>query len=166
MDCSSMYFPSYSIDYNFEVLAAGNIGLLNGLFGAIILGRKLLITTDNADYIPLPPFGDHEVKLWADSCYGNNDPIQWPQPYLSFNSHFPAIPHPNSLLDHQIIWCMLCLSNFVSYMPALSPLLGLGKISESQYTALHTFVTFLLEHSKQYHASSKHVPPLILPMNK
>ena len=161
-----MYLPLYSIDYSFEVLAAGNIGPLDGLFGAIILGGKSFITTVNADYIPLPPFGNHEVKLQADSCYGDDDPVQWPQPYLSFNSHFPAISCPNSLLNHQIIWWTLSLSDFVSHMLTLSPLSGLRKISESQYTALHTSVTFLLQRSKQYHASLKHTPPLILPMIK
>ena len=161
-----MYLPSYFIDHNFEVLAAGNIGPLNGLFRAIILGGKPFITMANVDYIPFPPFGYHEVKLWADSWDGDNDPIQWPQPYLSFNSHFPAILCPNSLLNHQIIWWMLSLSDFVSHMSTLSPLSGLGKISESQYTALHTSVTFLLQHSKQYHTSSKHTPPFILPMIK
>ena len=137
-----MYLTSYFIDHNFEVLAAGNIGPLNGLFRAIILGGKPFITIANADYIPFPPFGYHEVKLWADSWDGDNDPIQWPQPYLSFNSHFHAILCPNSLLNHQIIWWMLSLSDFVSHMSTLSPLSGLGKISESQYTALHTSVPF------------------------
>ena len=98
-----MYLTSYFIDHNSEVLAAGNIGPLNGLFGAIILGRKSFITMANADFIPLPPFDDCEVKLQADSCYGDDDSVQWPQPYLSFNSHFPAILCPNSLLNHQII---------------------------------------------------------------
>ena len=161
-----MYLPSYFIDYYFEVLAAGNIGPLDGLFRAVILGEKSSITMANVDYISLPPFGNCEVKLQADSSYGDNDPIQWPQPYLSFNSHFPAILCPNSLLNHQIIWWMLSFSDFVSHTLALSPLLGLGKISESQYTALHISVTFLLQHSKQYHASSKHAPPLIPPMIK
>ena len=154
-----MYLPSYFIDYNFEVLAAGNIGPFNGLFKAIILGKKSFITMANTDYIPLPPFGDCEVKLWADSHYGDDDPVKWPQPYLSFNSHFPAILCPNSLLNHQIIWWTLSLSDFISHMSTLSPLLGLGKISESQYTALHTSVTFLFQCSNQLcyvHMSFRH----------
>ena len=79
----------------------GGVQAFDGVLGAVILESQSYITT--ANYIPLPPFGNH-VKLHADSHYGDDDPTQWPQPYLSYHSHFVTMPHSNSLDRHDIIW--------------------------------------------------------------
>src|SRR5271169_2912067 len=68
------------------------------MVSAVVLGGQSFITSANADYIPLPPFGDCHVKLRTDSCYGDDDPIQWPQPYLTHHSHFAAILVPTLCL--------------------------------------------------------------------
>ena len=86
------------------LISTGGLQSLDGLIGAVILDRKSFITSANTDYIPLPPFGDHHVKLCANTHYGDDDPTQWAQPYIPYHCHMAAIPHPNMLLDHQIIW--------------------------------------------------------------
>ena len=117
----------------------------------------------NANYIPYPPFGNHQISLQANSHYGDNDHVQWPQPYLSFNSHFPAILHPNTLPDHDIIWWTLTPSHFETHLSLSS---GLGKISESQFTTLSSSVSFLLDCTKCYQASANNIPFLIPLMAK
>ena len=110
------------------------------------------ITTANANYIPLPPFGDHHIKLCADSCYGDDDPTQWPQPYLFYHSHFAAMPHPNNLDGHDIIWWAPTPGHFES--PTSSPVSGLGKLSCLKYNKFRTSVSLICDHVTQYKAST------------
>ena len=107
----------------------------------VIFDSQSFITSANADYIPLPPFGDCQVKLRANSRYGGNDPTQWPQPYNSYHSHLAAIPRPNTLSDHQIIWWIPTIGDF-SCTPLGGPVSGLGKLCQQRYNQLRTSVIF------------------------
>ena len=110
-------------------VSIGDVRPLDGLVGAVILGGKYFITSANANYIPLPPFGDHQVKLHADSRYGDDDPTQWPQPYNAYHTHMAGIPRPNMLLNHQIIWWTPTPGDF-SCPPLNGPVSGLGKLCQ------------------------------------
>ena len=76
-----IYFHFHFHFFSFSDLTSG-VGTLNGLVGALILGGQSFITPANADYISLPSFGDCQIQLCADSHYGDDNPIQWAQPYL------------------------------------------------------------------------------------
>ena len=106
----------------------------------------------NADYIPLPPFGEHQVKLRTDSCYGDDDPTQWPQPYLAFHSHFATMPRPNTLSEHLIIWWTPHIGDY-SISPGHGPVAGLGKLCQPRYNELRTSVMFLEGHATKYQQS-------------
>ena len=63
--------------FYFDVqVSTGGIQALDGIVRAVILNGDFFITSANADYIPLPPFGDRQVQLCADSHYGDDNPIQ------------------------------------------------------------------------------------------
>ena len=74
-------------------VSIGGIQALDGLVSAIILDGQSYITSANADYIPLPPFGDCHIQLRADLHYGNDDPTQWAQPYNLYQP-FRCYPLP------------------------------------------------------------------------
>ena len=119
------------------------------------------------DYIPLPPFDDHLVKLHADSHYGDDNPTQWAQPYLPYYSHLAAIPHPNTLLDHQIIWWTPTIGDFAC-PPLRGPMCGLGKLYQPWYNELRSSVIFLNNRITRYQESTvgKWNPPTVQPSIK
>ena len=82
-----------------------------------------LLSLQQTWIIFLPPFGDHQVKLRTDSRYGDDDPTQWAQPYVPYHSHLAAIPRPNTLLDHWIIWWTPTIGDF-SCPPLHRPVSG------------------------------------------
>jgi hypothetical protein len=136
-------------------VSTGGAQALDGLFGAVILDSKFFITTPNADYIPLPPFEDRQVKLRADSRYGDDDPIQWAQPYIALHCHLAAIPRPNTLRDHLIIWWTPTIGDF-SFPPNSGPVSGLGKLCQPRVNELRTSFSFLRDRVKKYQQS---IPP-------
>ena len=119
------------------------------------------------DYIPLTPFGDRLVKLCADSCYGDDNPTQWAQPYHPFYSHLAAIPCPNTLLDHLIIWWTPTIGDFAC-PPLCGPMAGLGKLCQQRYNELRTSVIFLKDRVTKYQESTagKQNSPTIQPSVK
>jgi hypothetical protein len=106
----------------------------------------------NADYIPLSPFGNHHVKLRADTHYGDDDPTQWAQPYIPYHCYMAAIPCPNMLLDHQVIWWTPTIAD-LSCPPLNGPVSGLRKLHQQIYNELRTSVIFLTNHVTKYQQS-------------
>jgi hypothetical protein len=110
--------------------------------------------------------GDRHVKLRADSRYGDDDPTQWTQPYIAYHCHFAAIPRPNTLEDHQIIWWIPIIGDF-SCSPRNGPVAGLGKLCHPRYYELRTSVIFLIDRAKKYQEStlpgrnSAHIQPSV-----
>ena len=133
-----LYLCNFYLDVQ---VSTGGIQALDGKVGAVIFGGNFFITSANTDYIPLPPFGNHEVKLRADSLYGDNDPMQWAQPYIIEQCHLAAIPHPNTSLDHRIIWWTPTIGDY-SLPPRSRPVSGVGKLCQPRYNELRTSVIF------------------------
>ena len=149
-------FTLLSVIFYLDIeVSTGGIQALDGIYGAVILDGNSFITTANAEYIPLPPFGDRQVKLRADSRYGDDDPIQWPQPYNSLHCHLAAIPRPNTLLGHLIMWWTPTIGDF-SCSPRSGPVSGLGKLCQPRCGELRTSITFLEDRVKKYIQS---IPP-------
>ena len=148
-------------------VSIGGIQALDGLVSAVILDGQSYITSANADYIPLPPFGNRHIQLRADSRYGDDDPTQWAQPYNLYNSHFAAIPRPNTLLDHQFIWWTPTIGDF-SCPPLSGPVSGLGKLCQPRYYELRTSIIFLIDRATKYQQSTppQRSSPIIQPSIK
>ena len=146
----------------------GKIGPLDGKVGSITPGGTHFITSANQNFILAPPLGEREVRLRTDTRYGDDDPVLWPQPYMSHNCHFACIPRPNSLADHEIIWWTPTYDHFVPFRSSLSPVGGLGKLSPLKYGVLKSSVDSLLLRAKNYQeataASSR--PPMLQPIVK
>ena len=163
----SKYVAFYLCVFYFNVqVSTGGIQALDGIVGAVILNGDFFVTSANADYIPLPPFGDRQVQLHTDSRYGDDDPIQWAQPYAPLHCHLATIPCPNTLLDHRIIWWSPIISDF-SFSPRSGPVSGLGKHCQPRYNELRTSLISLENRVKKYQESTpKRNSPFIQPSVK
>ncbi|KAH6902229.1 hypothetical protein BKA70DRAFT_1435388 [Coprinopsis sp. MPI-PUGE-AT-0042] len=74
---------------------SGSLSPLDGTLGAVIDDGHYFITTQNAQFIPLPPLGYcREVWMRADFRYADDDPLQWPQPYNYMHPHLSVLRNP------------------------------------------------------------------------
>ncbi|KAK7437518.1 hypothetical protein VKT23_020792 [Stygiomarasmius scandens] len=65
----------------------------DGLSAAIYQRTSEFITSPNRQSIPCPPFGStRDLYRRSDSRYGEDDPLQWPQPYNKNNYYLTCIP--------------------------------------------------------------------------
>ena len=65
-----------------------------------------------------------------------------------------AIPRPNTLVDHQIIWWTPTIGDFAC-PPLSGPVAGLGKLCQPRYNELRTSVIFLNDRATKYKESTK-----------
>jgi hypothetical protein len=73
---------------------------------------------------------------------------------MSYHSHLAAIPRPNTLLDHLIIWWTPAIGD-VSCSPRNGPVSGLWKLCQPRYNELRTSVIFLDDRAKKYQQSTQ-----------
>jgi hypothetical protein len=141
---------------------------MDGKVGALLFNREYFATTPNQDFIPEPPVGDRKVVMRADSFYADGDPILWPQPYNVFNCHHGAIPRPKSLSAHLVIWWEPTHMDFIRLRDPISPIRGLGKLSDSKLGELKSSVSILLSRVQAFmsNLSKSRVPPTLGPMVK
>ncbi|THU85391.1 hypothetical protein K435DRAFT_869326 [Dendrothele bispora CBS 962.96] len=82
----------------------------DGLTGAIHARTQTFITSPNCLSIPRPPFGStRDLYRRADARYGEDDPLQWPQPFNSSSVYLPCLPvrptaSDHSYYEHDCLW--------------------------------------------------------------
>jgi hypothetical protein len=106
--------------------------------------------------------------MCADSLYADDNPILWPQSYNVFNCHHSAIPRPELLSAHLIIWWEPAPKDFMPLRDPVSPIRGLGKLSDSKLGKLKSSVSVLLSCVQAFmsNQSKSRVPPPLGPMVK
>src|SRR5438552_370523 len=67
------------------------------------LTKPTFVTTINQSFIPAPPFGKRRIVLRNDYLFGDDDYLQWPQPFSYTYPHHACIPSkqvdgPNSCM--------------------------------------------------------------------
>jgi len=64
----------------------------DGLVGSVIANGKYIVTSPNIKSIPDPPLGgDRQLYLRENLRFGDDDPLQWPQPYVAKYAHLSFI---------------------------------------------------------------------------
>ncbi|THV00686.1 hypothetical protein K435DRAFT_854464 [Dendrothele bispora CBS 962.96] len=94
----------------------------DGLTGAIHAQTRTFITSPNCLSIPRPPFSStRNLYCRADAQYGEDDPLQWPQPFNSSSIYLACLPvrptssdHP--YYEHDCLWHTLDLQD-LSFTP-------------------------------------------------
>ncbi|THU87192.1 hypothetical protein K435DRAFT_867525 [Dendrothele bispora CBS 962.96] len=85
----------------------------DGAVGCLYPLTQEFVTSPTATEIPIPPFGStRDLYRRADGLYGEDDPIQHPQPYNSRFPYMPCIPkEPHDPQEpyypHQFMWTQI-----------------------------------------------------------
>ena len=104
--------------------------------GSVVQEGHFIVTSPNAARICQPPLGgDRSIYLRTNLRYGEDDPLQWPQPFFENLPHYACIPacpdrrnHP-----HMILWMTPTQRN---YVPLPRPIAGLGALHSAPYLEL------------------------------
>ncbi|TFK59506.1 hypothetical protein BDN72DRAFT_865095, partial [Pluteus cervinus] len=132
---------------------SGPLSIYHGRVGAVIREGESFITSPNSSFIPQPPLGgDRSVFLREDFRYGDDDPLQWPQPFIRSLLFLSAIPlisdhnHPLAVMSDDLSW-----SDFTEDDNDL--LSGIGKITNIKYTQLSVLSTHILDRAEKFSRS-------------
>jgi len=149
--------------------AGAHISATDGRVGALIGNSQYFITSPNQCCLFQPPQAACRLFLRADSLYGEDDPIQWPQPYNYAFCHYGAMPRPLSLGAHLIIWWEPAKSDFIRFDESEGVVLGLGRLSDARISDLQSSVSFLLTRVEEYRETippSSTISPLVDPLQQ
>ena len=72
--------------------------------GAVLDEGHYFVTTPNQQWIPEFFLRSVQLCLREDFYFGPDDPLLWPQPYLTTNCHYPLIPTRKDHTVDQIWW--------------------------------------------------------------
>ena len=89
-------------------------------------------------------------------------------PYNAFDCHHRAIPMPNSLSAHLIVWWEPAHQDFILLRDPTSPIHGLGKLSDSKLGELKSSVSVLLSRVEAFTSNQikSLAPPTLSPIVK
>ncbi|KAK7030921.1 hypothetical protein VNI00_013867 [Paramarasmius palmivorus] len=91
--------------------------------------NQWIVTSLNTQYIPIPFFGTRRVSQRLDYCFGEDDPLLYPQPYLPDRCHWSAIPRkPTDPNDARRKWWSMFGQE--DFHEAASEVAGFGRWKE------------------------------------
>jgi hypothetical protein len=114
-----------------------------------------------------PPLGPNRpLQLRSDCRYGQDDPIQWPQPFNPTFPHYSCIPRPTACPNSSIMWWNLTRDSFVPVESPLFPFIRLGKLARHKVVEINIDVKALLTRVENYMktTSPARVPPVLGPI--
>ena len=120
---------------------------------AAIIG-DFVCTSPNQTQIFLPSLQETELKLRADMRYGQDDPTQWPHPWIGTYCHLGSIPRkPNDPNDPlSIMWLDPTGDDFESSGGGLVD--GLGELSASKVLSFQKMMHSLESRIEDYKKAS------------
>lgn len=133
----------------------------DGLVGGI-LDDGYIVTSPNAKKIFYPPLGgDRSVFLRSNLRFGDDDPLQWPQPFLPSYPHIVCIPRkPRDVYSQtSIMWADLDRSSFIADDGMLG---GIGKISSGIFVQIQRPALELIDRAKNKSSSVPFIRKLTL----
>ncbi|ESK81746.1 hypothetical protein Moror_11549, partial [Moniliophthora roreri MCA 2997] len=65
--------------------------VMDGRVGAFVDGGSYFVTSPNCNNIYMPCLGKHEVVMRCDYLYGEDDPLNYPQPFISDCCHWATL---------------------------------------------------------------------------
>jgi len=133
----------------------------DGLVGAI-LDDGSIVTSPNAKTIYHPPLGgDRSVFLRSNLRFGDDDPLQWPQPFLPNYPHIACIPRqPRDVhSSNSVMWDDLDRCSFVAEDGVLG---GIGKVSRAMFIEIQHPALLLIDRAKKSSLSIPFIRKLAL----
>jgi hypothetical protein len=125
-------------------IACIEIASQDGLVGAATDDGKYIITSPNVKTIYNPPFGgDRSLFLRSNFRFGDDDELQWPQPFVKDYGHLCCIkrqPPPGDAME--VMWL---LPQRADFLPDGGVLCGVGKLNCWMLKDLYRWVDHLFE---------------------
>jgi hypothetical protein len=118
--------------------------------GAVVRNGKWFVTSLNMEFVPQPPLGHTQnMHICADFQYGDDNPLQWPQPYVASDCHLgsiPLCPGPDNPMS--IMWSD---PEPKDIMPTTATtIVGLGLINRKHFTYLSSMVSSLCSCAEEF----------------
>ena len=140
------------------------VGPLDGLVGTLTADGRHIVTSPNAAVVYEPPLGaDCKIFMRMNLRYGDDNPLQWPQPYMQEYQHIACIlkwpsggGEPND-----IMWWTPQPSDFAHDNQMIS---GIGKLKAGSLEQLRRPCVSLLEQAKRPQFQDKELPRLLAPI--
>ena len=127
-----------------KLVACIEIASQDGLVGATTVDGRYIITSPNVKTIYNPPFGgDRSLFLCANLRFGDDDELQWPQPFVKDYGHLCCVkrpPPPGDVME--IMWL---LPQRADFLPDGGVLCGVGKLHYRMLEGLHRWVDSTFE---------------------
>ena len=117
----------------------------DGLAGSVVHNGHFIVTSPNRRFICHPPLGgDRSVFLRTNLRYGDDDPVQWPQPYCDTFPHYACIPACLDLPSHphMILWLKPDRRNYIKHP---GPFPGLWMLEPAIFRAFTKVAMEILE---------------------
>ena len=120
----------------------------DGLVGATTRDRKYIITSPNCCTIPDPPLGgDRTVFHRSNLRFGDDDELQWPQPFLANYRHLCCIkkrPPRGNIME--VMWLLPQCADFLEDSEVLC---GVGKLHHRVLEGLHHWSDQMLDQAEK-----------------
>lgn len=100
------------------------------------------VTSPNCDYIYYPP-KNARMTFKMDGRLGDDDPLQWPQPYIPDQCHLPCIPRQTDNNSLGILFHKIVEQDFHHLLD--TSLSGLGYLSHRLIIRLRQFIQRMIE---------------------
>jgi hypothetical protein len=120
---------------------------MDGLFGAVARDGQRIITTPNSHSILDPPLGgDRKVFLRSNLRFGDDDELQWPQPFIVNYGHLACIRKcPTSSSRYQCLSKLWELPSRADFFPDGGILSGIGKLRHAFFGEVKRCAELTLE---------------------
>jgi hypothetical protein len=115
---------------------------MDGLFGAVTHDGRHIVTSPNSHSIFDPPLGgDCSIFLWSNLCFGDDNELQWPQPFVINYGHLACIrKHPT--LKYRYLWELPSRADFILDDGILA---GIGKLCYAFFGGMQHCSSAILE---------------------
>ncbi|KAK7450596.1 hypothetical protein VKT23_012906 [Stygiomarasmius scandens] len=148
-----------------RLLLAGALTYADGVVGCLYPLTREFVTSPTQTEILIPPLGStRDLYRRADGLYGEDDPIQHPQPYNPRFPYLPCIPkHPRALTDpyyeHWFMWTQIQRHHLEFTTQGAARGEGVLKsVCVSRLDAAIASVESRLKSWKLTHGGEKHLP--------
>jgi hypothetical protein len=115
------------------------------LFGAVTRDGRFIVTSPNSKHILDPPLGrNRSLFLRSNLRFGDDDALQWPQPFLANYGHVACIRMPPSDKNdpRNIMWV---LPGHAGFVPDDGISGGIGKLCDGFFRSMTQLWDILLE---------------------
>jgi hypothetical protein len=143
---------------------------LDGQVAAFVEGGNYLVTSPNTMTIYAPLFGPNKIYFRKDYRFGAEDPLLYPQPFISSRCHWAAIPRRPNSKDNRIYKWWDQPPSWAFVQDTDSAIQGMGRWTSTYVQDFAKDCNVLYERAVNYrtklHAQGKDSNPLVSALHR